>query len=215
MVQVPRPLSPAVRTSLVERAAELLSRREPVTLRTLVEGTGVSTMAVYTYFGGMPGLWRAVRQEGFTRLSQRLGAVAATDDAVRDLAALAAAYVANALESPALYRAMFDAAAELEDPDAADRSFQLLVAAAARARDGGRLATTCEPEAVALRVWASGHGLTTLVLTGVLPRQVLDAHAPATTAALLVDAGDDPVRCRASVATGWAALPPSIGPASR
>ncbi len=192
----------------MERAAELLSRREPVTLRTLVEGTGVSTMAVYTYFDGMPGLWRAVRQEGFTRLAHRLAAVDLTDDPVRDLAALGAAYTANALEGPALYRAMFDTAAELEDPDAADRSFHLLAAAAARARAQGRLSAACEPEAVALRCWASGHGLVVLVLTGVLPQEALDAHAPATTAALLVDAGDEPARCRASVAAGWATRRP-------
>jgi len=70
--QMPRKASPAVRDALVERAAEMLARREPVTSRALVEGTGASTMAVYTHFGGMPGLWRAVRQEGFTRLARRL-----------------------------------------------------------------------------------------------------------------------------------------------
>jgi AcrR family transcriptional regulator len=160
-------------------------------------------MAVYTYFDGMPGLWRAVRQEGFTRLAQRLTAVEQTDDPVRDLAALGAAYVSNALDNPALYRAMFDNVAELEDPDAADRSFQLLVAAAHRARALGRFAPDCDADAVALRSWASSHGLTTLVLTGILRREVLDIHAPATATALFIDAGDDPSRCRESVATGW------------
>ena len=42
----------------------------------------------------MPELWRAVRQEGCTRLAGRM-------DAVRDLAALGAAYVQNALAHPA------------------------------------------------------------------------------------------------------------------
>ena len=51
----------------------MLARREPVTLRAVVAGTGVSTMAVYTHFDGMPGLWRAVRQEGFTRLARAVG----------------------------------------------------------------------------------------------------------------------------------------------
>src|SRR3712207_5132737 len=88
--RVPGPASPAVRAALVERAAEMLVRREPVTLRALVEGTGASTMAVYTHFGGMPGLWRAVRQEGFTRLAHRLAGVPATDDPIADLAALGA-----------------------------------------------------------------------------------------------------------------------------
>lgn len=214
MGQVPRPASPAVRVALVERAAALLARREPVTLRALVAGTGVSTMAVYTYFEGMPGLWRAVRQEGFTRLAGQLAAVDTTDDPVRDLTALGAAYAGNALANPALYRAMFDTAAELEDPDAAGRSFQVLVSAAGRARDEGRFAGTCDPETVATRFWASGHGLIMLVLTGVLPREALDVHAPGSAAALFIDAGDEASRCRASVAAGWSTLEHLLPPPS-
>ena len=182
----------------------MLSRREPVTLRTLVHGTDVSTMAVYTYFGGMPGLWRAVRQEGFTRLALRLQVVEPSDDPVRDLAALGAAYVANALDNPALYRAMFDTVAELENPDAAGRSFHVLTEVAARARTEGRFAGTCDPETLALRQWASGHGLVMLVLTGVLPEAAVDDHGPGMTTALFIDAGDDARRCRTSVAAGWA-----------
>ncbi len=131
---------------------------------------------------------------------------------MRDLAALGAAYVSNALDNPALYRAMFDTAAELQDPDTADRSFQVLVTAAARARALGRFAHTCDPETVALRSWASGHGLTMLVLTGVLPREALDAHAPGTVAALFIDAGDDAQACRASVAAGWTLQPSPVSP---
>ena len=50
---------------------------------------------VYTHFGGMPGLWRAVRQEGFTRLAARLAAVPHDRRPGADLAALGAAYVAE------------------------------------------------------------------------------------------------------------------------
>lgn len=101
---------------------------------------------------------------------------------------------------------MFDTAAEFEDPDAAGRSFQALVSAAGRARDEGRFAGTCDPEAVATRFWASGHGLVMLVLTGALPREMLTAHTPGTAAALFIDADDEASRCRASVAAGWSAL---------
>ncbi|MCX5015353.1 hypothetical protein OG765_31025 [Streptomyces sp. NBC_00555] len=45
----------------------------------------------------MDGLWKAMRQEGFTRLAARLDAVSMCADPVRDLAALGAAYLANAL----------------------------------------------------------------------------------------------------------------------
>lgn len=181
----------------------MLARREPVTLRALVQGTGMSTMGVYTHFEGMPGLWRAVRQEGFTRLAQRLALVDPTDDPVRDLAALGAAYVSNALANPALYRAMFDATAELEDPEAANRTFRVLERAAGRARAEGRFAASSDPETVALRFWAAGHGLLMLVTTGVLPPDAVTVHAPGTATALFIDAGDDAIRCRSSVAAGW------------
>ena len=202
--QVPRTADPAVRTALIEQAAELLARREPVTLRGLAEAVGASTMAVYTHFGGMPGLWRAVRQEGFTRLAQRLGTVGRTEDPVRDLAALGAAYVANAVCNPHLYRVMFDAVTDLEDPDAAAAPFQRLVDAAQRARRTGRFSAGAEPESVATSLWAAGHGVTMLVLSGVLPETVLDTQGPALAVAVLTAAGDDPQRCRDSVAAGWA-----------
>ena len=200
---MPKAADPTVRRALVERAAEMLARREPVTLRSLVSGTGTSTMAVYTHFGGMAGLWRAVRQEGFTRLAHRLDAVEASDDPVRDLMALGAAYASNALAAPFLYRTMFDTAADLEDPAAAARSFEALVAAAERARTGGRFAERTDARALATRFWAQGHGLATLVLTGALPPDALHLHAPPLAVALFVAAGDDEARCRRSVDDGW------------
>ncbi len=193
--------------ALVERAAEMLARREPVTLRALVQGTGASTMAVYTHFDGMPGLWRAVRQEGFTRLAHRLAAVERTPDPVRDLVALGAAYVANALANPDLYRTMFDAAFDLEDPEAAATSFQVLVSCAADARRQGRFSAQTDPEELATQFWATGHGMTSLVLTGVLPREALDINVPAVATALFVRAGDRADRCWSSVQAGWQ-LPP-------
>ncbi|MPY92917.1 MAG: TetR/AcrR family transcriptional regulator [Acidimicrobiia bacterium] len=192
-----------MRHALIERAAELLARREPVTLRSLVAGTGASTMAVYTHFGGMPGLWRAVRQEGFTRLTARLQATGLTRDPVRDLAALGAAYAANALANPDLYRAMFDARVDLEDAEAAAASFDVLVVCVERAQEQGRFAADVHPEATATRYWATGHGLTSLAVSGVLPSAALAEHAPAVAVALFVAAGDDPARASRSVHAGW------------
>ena len=57
-------------------------------------------------------------------------------------------------------------------------------------------AETCDPEALAAQLWAVGHGLTMLVVTGVLPREALVVHAPATATALFVAAGDHEDRCR-------------------
>ncbi|GAB3820047.1 TetR/AcrR family transcriptional regulator [Kribbella italica] len=197
-----RTKDPAVRSLLIERAAQMLRAREPITLRSLVGGTGVSTMAVYTYFDGIDGLWKAVRQEGFTRLTGVLAQLGPTDDAVRDLAALGAAYVANAEANPDLYRVMFDASVELEDPAGADAGLQPLVEAVARATADGRFTPGTESLAVATQAWVIGHGLASLVINGPLPREALGYAVPMLTA-LFTQAGDEPDRCRASVSTGW------------
>ncbi|MFZ3393354.1 TetR/AcrR family transcriptional regulator [Rhodococcus sp. DT1] len=196
-----RSKDPAVRALLLERAAHMLRTREPITLRALVAGTGVSTMAVYTYFGGMDGLWMALRQEGFTRLEARFATVALTDDPVRDLTALVAAYLGNALEQPDLYRVMFDASVDLEDLSAADATLEYLVRAVRRAQGEGRF-TGIEPLDLAIQSWAIGHGLVSLVANGPLPEDTLEHCVPMLTA-LFVGAGDDITRCRASVAHGW------------
>ena len=183
----------------------MLARREVVTLRALVESVGTSTMAVYTHFGGMPGLWSAVRQEGFTRLVDRLATVEVTADPVRDLMALGAAYVGNAMANPYLYRAMFDTAAELENPEAAAAGLQSLVACAERARQAGRFDDAIDPTGVATQQWVAGHGLVMLVLTGVLRAAAIEPLATSTSCALFVAAGDEPEICRRSVAAGWTA----------
>lgn len=188
---------------LIERAAQMLRTREPVTLRSLVAGTPVSTMAVYTYFDGMDGLWKALRQEGFTRLSATLAAEVPTDDPVHDQASLGTAYLSNAMENPDLYRAMFDASVDLEDAAAADRSLHYLVAGAERCIAAGRFRFDVDPLEVATQQWMIGHGLASLVATGPLPDAAL-AHAVPMLTALYVAAGDEPARCRRSVSAGWA-----------
>lgn len=200
---MPKIASAAVRRALVERAAQMLARREPVTLRALVAGTGVSTMAVYTHFDGMPGLWRAVRQEGFGLLAEELSAVKPTSDPVRDMVAYGAAYLSNALAHPHLYRVMFDAGFDLEDPEAANESFAVLISCAARATEVGRFRSDTDPAAVAIRFWAFGHGLGMLVLTGVLPASAIDEHVRPMLTAIFLAAGDDADRCSRSVRAGW------------
>ena len=207
-----RTKDPTVRTLLIERAAHMLRTREPITLRSLVAGTGVSTMAVYTYFGGMDGVWTALRQEGFTRLGARFATAPTSTDPVRDLTVLVAAYLRNALDHPDLYRVMFDATFNLEDAEAADATLEYLVRAAERGRRAGRLRPDTDPLELAIQSWVLGHGLVSLVATGPLPRRTLD-HGPPMLTALLIGAGDEPDRCRASVERGWTRLfPPRAEP---
>ncbi len=181
----------------------MLARREPVTLRSLSHAAGVSTMAVYTYFGGMPGLWSSVRQEGFIRLGDRLATVRPTRDPVRHLAALGMAYVEHALANPDLYRVMFDAAFDLPDPESAAAGLELLVGGAGQAQRAGRFSEDVDPRDVALRYWASGHGLTSLAVSGVLTQADLRTHAPAMAIAIFTAAGDTRENAEHSVAAAW------------
>lgn len=197
-----RTKDPAVRSLLIDRAAQMLRTRQPVTLRSLVAGTGVSTMAVYTYFGGMDGLWAAMRQEGFKRLATRLDAVSMSADPVRDLAALGAAYLSNALAAPDLYRIMFDAGFALEDVGAADETLHCLIRAVERAKAAGRFREDVDPLELATQSWVIGHGLASLVATGPLPQQAL-AHGVPMLTALFMSCGDAADRCRQSVELGW------------
>ncbi|HTF52048.1 MAG TPA: TetR/AcrR family transcriptional regulator [Pseudonocardia sp.] len=197
-----RTRDPAVRTLLVERAAHMLRTREPITLRSLVAGTGVSTMAVYTYFHGMDGVWKALRQEGFTRLAARFATVEMTEDPIRDLTALVAAYLGNALDHPDLYRVMFDANFDLEDLKAADATLEYLVQAAERSREADRCRADTDPLELATQSWTVAHGLVSLVANGPLPRRTLANGVPLLTA-LFISTGDDPGKCRLSVESGW------------
>ncbi|ASO22327.1 hypothetical protein AHOG_23595 [Actinoalloteichus hoggarensis] len=200
-----------MRTLLIERAAHLLRVREPVTLRSLVAGTGVSTMAVYTHFGGMDGMWAALRQEGFTRLARRFAAVPASEDPVADLTVLITAYLGNALDHPDLYRVMFDANFELEDLAAADATLEYLVQAVHRSRRAGRFDADTGGLELATQSWAVAHGLVSLVANGPLPTTTLAGGVPLLTA-LFVSRGDDPERCERSVRGAWLRSPLPVEP---
>src|SRR5947207_263703 len=159
-----------LRAALIDAAAHLIATEGPdrLTLRRLAEAVGTSTMAIYTHFGGKPELQRAVRREGFARLTARVAAVAATDDPLADLARLCRAYYENATANPDLNRIVF-----LEQPlDEADavvgsESFQYLVAGVGRCTDAG-VFDEDDPVELATQVWALGHGGLTLQLAGLL-----------------------------------------------
>jgi AcrR family transcriptional regulator len=68
---------------------------------------GASTQALYTLFGGMPGLLAAIVAEGFARFARYVDRVPETDDPVADFFSKGWAYTEWALAHPQLYRLMF------------------------------------------------------------------------------------------------------------
>lgn len=169
----PRTSEPAVRERLLETAAELITEEGPAALSTrrLAQEVGTSTMAVYTHFGGLPQLVRAVVSEGFARLAEHLAAVPMTDDPLADLAELGVAYRANAHDNPHLYAVMFGSASlggyRLTRDELAEGryTFDMLVAGTQRVMDAG-IWKAGDAEAVVGQLWCSLHGFVMLELAG-------------------------------------------------
>lgn len=164
---------PDVRRRLIEVAADLLSEEGPSALsaRRLARDAGTSTMAVYTHFGGMPALVRAVVAEGFARLYDRVAEVATTDDPLADLIGSAAAYRAHALADPHLFFVMFGSAPLGEyrltqnELDVGLAAFGQVVTLVERVMDAGVI-RHADPKAVAGQFWAALHGYVMIELSG-------------------------------------------------
>jgi AcrR family transcriptional regulator len=94
---------------LIEAAIEALEMGGPTSVqaRKLAAKIGMSTMAVYTHFGGMPGLWEEVIREGFVRFAAHVAAVPESLDPMADFFAKGIAYREWATRNPQLYRLMF------------------------------------------------------------------------------------------------------------
>lgn len=202
----PRPADPAIRAALIQTAARILATDGPGALSTrrLAAEAGTSTMAVYTHFGSMDQLRRAIRAEGFARLAGQLDARPRSEDAVADLAAGGLTYLTSGLASPELYRAMFTDRPPEGDDDAGAGIFQRLAGEVTRCITAGRF-SPADPSlarAWAGEIWTMRHGIVTLALTGLLPPQQVRFLLTDMTYRLAVGYGDDPAAARRSITNG-------------
>ena len=208
----PRRADPELPANLIETAAQLIAEEGPGALSTrrLAAETGTSTMAVYTYFGGMDDLVRAMVEEGFRKLDDRMSAVAETEDPASDVAALGQAYRRNALEHRHLYSVMFGgsnlAGFRLTDEDRQHGRYtlEILVKTVARCMAAGRFSAG-NAELVAHQMWIAVHGLVTLELGGYLIEPFdADVCFDAQIRSLLIGAGDEAAAATRSVAASRA-----------
>ncbi len=183
--QARRQREQAERERLIVAAARELAEAEGwegVTTRRLAERVEYSQPVLYTHFAGKGAIMAAVAVQGFAELAGQLqAAVAPSSDAREALAAVAAAYVGFAEQSPAVYDAMFSRAVDLpfataETPAALNDAFDELRRAAHAVAAGD------EEEVLTEVLWSALHGLVTLTRGGRLPRERHDQRL-----ALLVD----------------------------
>lgn len=203
-----------VRDELLRVAVDMLNQDGPDGLQTrkIASAAGTSTMAVYTYFGGMPGLIAAVADEGLRQFDAAM-TMPSTSDPVADLVATGIAYRQYAIDRPHMYRLMFGSTsahginapahdvltlsvAEINDHYP---SFAHVVRGVHRCMLAGRIAVGSPDDdaivvATAAQFWASVHGFVMLELAGYYGAQgsAVGSVLAALTSNLLVALGDSP-----------------------
>src|SRR5438067_4097619 len=109
MGDVPRDPTPGVPERLVQATIGLSAKQGPsaIKARTVASASGLSTIAVYHYFGGIAELMRAVVDHGFIELDRAFAQVPETEDPLADLFARALMCRRFARDNPHLYDLMF------------------------------------------------------------------------------------------------------------
>ncbi len=171
-----------LRPSLIAAARALLDEGGPgaVGLREAARRVGVSPTATYRHFRDKEDLLAAVAAEGFREFAAALAEAGRGGD---PLSAMGAAYVGFALARPGMFRLMFSPLVSKGErhPElraAADEAFAILcrgVVSRAAESDGQGEGV----DAAAIAAWSLVHGLSHLILDGVVPRESAEAFKQA------------------------------------
>lgn len=160
--------------ALLAAAHHLLSTvgAEALTVRRIANEAGMSTMNVYSRFGGKDGVIDELYADGYRRLVQQLESVPMTNSLPHDIVAITSAYREFALANPTYYGVMFRSSIPgfEPSPDSVEVAIGLLKSMVERiglAQASGHITTDFEPYEVAAWIWATCHGLVSLELDGV------------------------------------------------
>ncbi len=156
------------REALLAAAHDLLATEGPgaLTVRRIAAAAGMSTMNVYSRFGGKDGVLDELFIDGFRRMAEEMSDSPTTDDPVADLVACGQAYRAFARRNPTYYSLMFDRAVPEFEPseravETAVDGLGRVIARVQRAMDAGKVRKG-DPFEVASALWACDHGLASL-----------------------------------------------------
>ncbi|NEC91106.1 TetR/AcrR family transcriptional regulator [Streptomyces sp. SID12501] len=163
---------------LVQAAIGLLAEQGPsaIKARTVASASGLSTMVVYSHFGGIPELMRAVADHGFKELGRAFAQVPVTEDPIAELFAMALTCRRMAHENPHLYDLMFGLSTRATYRPLSDSDLRLSGHSPGFREAHAHVAAACErfvrsgrgrqqrPEAVAAQLWSFVHGYITLEL---------------------------------------------------
>lgn len=181
----------ALRDRLLQIAETLLVRDGPdrISMRELAREAGISTMGIYTAFGGKDGVMRALYAEGFARLYRHAAAAEDRTDPVRWLHQALLAYRRFALANVGFYRLMFGGDKRFVPIDRNSRfgtlvvpdqgaypSYGSLMDAFAEGQRGGLITAERSADELAHLAWAVIHGLVSLEIAGYVDQASSDAR---------------------------------------
>lgn len=155
---------------------KLLAEQGPsvIKARTVASASGLSTMAVYHHFGGIPELIRAVVDRGYQELERAFAQVPVTEDPIADLFTMALTTRQIARANPHLYDLMFGLSMRatyrpVSDARLGGRSpavrttYVHLIDACDRLVSSGRI-RPAQSHVIAAALWSFVHGYITLEL---------------------------------------------------
>jgi AcrR family transcriptional regulator len=154
-----------LRAACLNAALELLAEGDETTLslRAVARRAGVSANAPYRHYPDKDALLGALATQGFVDLRAKLATADAAAPSGREFVQMAQAYVAYAIEHPALFRLMFGHPCSQSHPaatQAASETFDVLAT---------RVDATFPPEHrldFMVGAWSLVHGLASLILDG-------------------------------------------------
>jgi AcrR family transcriptional regulator len=155
--------------ALLKAALALVRDRRSThfTLRDVSERVGVTQSAIYRHFADLDDLLSTLCRNGFDAFAEaQRQAMASNSDPWQRLRALVRAHLHFAISNPDYFRIMFDSGGLANRPENIARgrpTFQLLVDTIAEI-DG----TAEHAFERAVAIWAAGHGLAALMLSGQL-----------------------------------------------
>ncbi|MBJ8341233.1 TetR/AcrR family transcriptional regulator [Antrihabitans sp. YC3-6] len=164
---------------LVNATIALLAEQGPAAIkaRTVAAATGLSTMVVYSHFGGVPELVRAVVDQGFKELDRAFSEIPASSDPIADLFAMALSCRRLARQNPHLYDLMFGLSTRATYRPVGESDVRLsgrspafrdayahTLEACVRLVNSGWIAEQA-PEVIAAQLWSYVHGYITLELS--------------------------------------------------
>jgi AcrR family transcriptional regulator len=168
----------SVGSTLLKAAGDLLATQGPaaLTVRGIANAAGVSTMNVYSRFGGKDGVVEHLFVEGFRLLGEAMTSRPDSDDPVADLHACGLGYRQFAVDHQTLYSVMFDRVVPDFQPTVeaqvlAGATLNLLAKRLERAMTAGLL-RPADPLQTAAVVWATCHGVVSLELKHASPKLI-------------------------------------------